>query len=711
MSSVLVSSPQPNGVVEGVLPSEKGNEHERLGTGTAGAAAMAAATPMSPLAQDLSKNMLFAFNSFEYAQIFSDIRGDDDPLRVSLSLLPDQNSSEEHDGQPIVEMLSTLSLEPSARMMQPLSHASFSTQHRTDTTSLNSLVHAGLTSVAELELDQHEAFASLIPHDPSFSPSLDGKGLGEERHRRPSNPWSSPVSGLTQSPTMYPRPFPQQHPNRASKSPHMKPMSASGIQITIRTPSELIGKVTTLCKDQNGCRHLQSLLDEGSLEFTNVIFGEVLAQASTLMVDPFGNYLCQKLVEKCDDEQRVRFIGAVSSSLVHISLNIHGTRAVQKVIDCVEKPEQIEMVALALGTDVVPLVKDLNGNHVIQRCLQKFGPERCQFIFDAVACHLVDVATHRHGCCVLQRCIDHANDFQRKLLVTEIATNALRLVQDPFGNYVVQYVLDLFPPDEQAMIVVKFVGSVTHLSTQKFSSNVMEKCLELAEAPVRQQFLEEICRDHAIPILLNDPYGNYVIQRALGVADTQMFDKLCGKIRPHISSLRSTPNGKRIYSKLMKKFPMIGLSPASMPSPQSGMMVHPAMLNLPPIHRVHYMQGRSNQQAPGGASVLPYSPPSDMDPGSPYGHFVNGSPNHMYEYRQMHHIQFPGLGHPAVVNQVFSPPPMPSLPPSAIPHYMPLLGAARGLESDLFSFSDHDSFFHPSSALDAEYSNTSFASQ
>jgi hypothetical protein len=59
------------------------------------------------------------------------------------------------------------------------------------------------------------------------------------------------------------------------------------------------------------------------------------------------------------------------------------------------------------------MVQDLNGNHVVQRCLHHLGPQYNQFIFDAVAADLVSVATHRHGCCVLQRCIDFASMPQK----------------------------------------------------------------------------------------------------------------------------------------------------------------------------------------------------------------------------------------------------------------------------------------------------------
>lgn len=68
---------------------------------------------------------------------------------------------------------------------------------------------------------------------------------------------------------------------------------------------------------------------------------------------------------------------------------------------------------VALEPNVVALIKDLNGNHVIQKCLHKLSPEHNQFIYDTVSQHCIEVASHKHGCCVYQRCIDHAVQSQK----------------------------------------------------------------------------------------------------------------------------------------------------------------------------------------------------------------------------------------------------------------------------------------------------------
>jgi len=260
-------------------------------------------------------------------------------------------------------------------------------------------------------------------------------------------------------------------------------------------------------------------------------------------------------VEHCTDQQRLLIIEKVAHYLVEISKNMHGTRAVQKLIDHLSDNNQVQTLKKALSANVVTLIQDLNGNHVIQRCLNRFSPHDKQFIYDAVTSHsnCVEVATHRHGCCVLQRCVDFASPEQKVQLVREITSNALILVQDPFGNYVVQYVLDLNLDGLVHELVKRLLGNIVVLSTQKFSSNVIEKCLLVAPQEARALMIEEVIESPNLIHLLQDPFANYVIQTSLSVSDPNQHAKLVQAIKPHMALLRNTPYGKRIQNRILKE--------------------------------------------------------------------------------------------------------------------------------------------------------------
>ncbi|KAG5795488.1 hypothetical protein H9Q69_005480 [Fusarium xylarioides] len=311
-----------------------------------------------------------------------------------------------------------------------------------------------------------------------------------------------------------------------------------------------VGNIYELCKDQHGCRYLQKKLEERNADQVHMIWVETNQHVIELMTDPFGNYLCQKLLEFCNDDERTVLIQNASQDMVRIALNQHGTRALQKMIEYVSTPQQVHIIIEALRYRVVELIQDLNGNHVIQKCLNKLTPPDAQFIFDAVGGSCVEVGTHRHGCCVLQRCIDHASGDQKLWLIQRITEHARILVQDPFGNYVVQYIIDLNEPLFTEPIVLTFKDCITQLSRHKFSSNVIEKCLRCAQPPSKDLIVEELLRNQEMERLLRDSFANYVIQTALEYATPHQKHRLVEAIRPILPQIRTTPYGRRIQAKI-----------------------------------------------------------------------------------------------------------------------------------------------------------------
>jgi len=212
-----------------------------------------------------------------------------------------------------------------------------------------------------------------------------------------------------------------------------------------------------------------------------------------------------------------------------------------------------------LKANVVRLVKDLNGNHVIQKCLTCLAPADNNFIYEAIRGDCVEVATHRHGCCVLQRCIDSATHSQKAMVIDEISRNSLALVQDAFGNYVVQYVLNINDQAVNDEVIRRLSGHIPELSKQKFSSNVVEKCLTIGTQSQQQAIMGEILRggSQVLKDMLLDSFANYVIQKGLSVSKGNQFADLLKAVRPLVEELQTTPAGQKIAAKLIKKYPSL----------------------------------------------------------------------------------------------------------------------------------------------------------
>ena len=183
-----------------------------------------------------------------------------------------------------------------------------------------------------------------------------------------------------------------------------------------------------------------------------------------VMTNQFGNYLCQKLIEVCQVQNLKQFVKATLPSIVDISMDVHGTRAIQTLIEVVGKdPATFHEELLEIGAELNQFIFELsthpNGNHVLQAYLIAFkasnlphekdakGSESLgiysQFIFDACMSYCEAIGSDKHGCCVMQRCLEKGLWTQKLALADVIISRLNVLIEDPYGNYLVQNVLKL----------------------------------------------------------------------------------------------------------------------------------------------------------------------------------------------------------------------------------------------------------------------------
>ncbi|KAF7817456.1 pumilio-like protein 12-like [Senna tora] len=292
------------------------------------------------------------------------------------------------------------------------------------------------------------------------------------------------------------------------------------------------GSILLLAKDKYGCQLLQEMLMKGlKTEDFSRIFLELIGHVNELAQDPFGNYLFQTLVEVCTEEQRTQIIRVITSSdfqFVHICLNFHGSRAAQKLLEHVTTQNQQTILILALIPGVVALTKDFNGHLVILQCLKHFSDQKTK------------------------QFVNHSKGVTKGYLISIIAQLALDLARDRYGNYVVQHLISLRIDTVAKTILRKLQGNFVSLSCNKYSSNVVQKLIESGEEYCRTQIILELLQDTNGPMLLVDPYGNYVIQSALMASKGRIRDAILRLIE--LNSLMMSINifGKKILAQFDK---------------------------------------------------------------------------------------------------------------------------------------------------------------
>jgi len=216
---------------------------------------------------------------------------------------------------------------------------------------------------------------------------------------------------------------------------------------------------------------------------------------------------------------------------------------------------------------------------------------------------------------------------------------------------VVQYVLDVCSDEDVHAVCESVVGKVNLLAIQKFSSNVMEKCLERCTDSTKEKYMAELADTERVRELMMDPFGNYVVQRALSVATHAQAIRLVEAMRPHLVStqpgfpngprsggVRNTAGGRRIMAKICRRFPNFTLS--------AGGSQEELFSQSKPHHRQGSGSGYGGHHGHGGHGF------GGHHGSSPYGAPVHGHGSHRRQ-KPHHYGGDPGViaGTHLVMNQ------------------------------------------------------------
>jgi len=247
-------------------------------------------------------------------------------------------------------------------------------------------------------------------------------------------------------------------------------------------------------------------------------------------------------------------------------LQMYGCRVIQKALESIGPDLQKEIVR-ELDGHVLKCVKDQNGNHVVQKCIECVEPHALSFIINTFHGqvgkeNIYTLSTHPYGCRVIQRILERCTNDQVQPILDELHDQAESLIQDQYGNYVIQHVLEHGKPEDKTKIVAIVRGKVCSYSQHKFASNVVEKCVTYATRQDKTVLIDEVTAYNTdngvttspLTIMMKDQYANYVVQKMIDVAEPSQRKLLMQRIRPHLAQLRKFTYGKHIIAKLEKYF-------------------------------------------------------------------------------------------------------------------------------------------------------------
>ncbi|KHN17619.1 Pumilio like 6, chloroplastic [Glycine soja] len=153
---------------------------------------------------------------------------------------------------------------------------------------------------------------------------------------------------------------------------------------------------------QHGSCFIQQKLESCCVKEKELVFKEVLPHTSKLMTDVFGNYVIQKFFEYGSPEQRKELANRLLCQIPPLGLQMYGCCVVQKALEVIDLEQKAQLVH-ELDGNVMRCVRDQNGNHAIQKCIESIPTKNIDFIIFAFRGEIVILSMHPYGCRVISR--------------------------------------------------------------------------------------------------------------------------------------------------------------------------------------------------------------------------------------------------------------------------------------------------------------------
>ena len=324
------------------------------------------------------------------------------------------------------------------------------------------------------------------------------------------------------------------------------------IDFNTKTNENMIAMI----KDQTRSKFIQKKIEEKSPQFFK-LYEQIKNNLYEIITDPSGNYVIQKYVEYCDKKIITKMLKNLKNNLYDISINKYGTRALQAMLKYMTyTDEEINIILNFIKGNVYNLIKNINGNRVIQSVLDNIKNKKLlSEIYKELNEKFLEISKLKEGGCVFPKLLKNITENDLNIILKTVKENIENLINDEYGNFFIQRCIDL-NKENFNLFLLNFINKnkFINLSCQKYSSNVIENCLN-ENCSIKNDVINLITQKNNVSLLINDRFGNYIVQKCLTVIENkEQFNIVIQQIKDNIKNLNKTNCGRKILENLMKNY-------------------------------------------------------------------------------------------------------------------------------------------------------------
>lgn len=290
--------------------------------------------------------------------------------------------------------------------------------------------------------------------------------------------------------------FTSNKPNNRSTntSADFKNKSSNNIQSPnfssfLQDDTYMLENILILLKDQNGCRMVQQKLKEKGhdKDFVFQFFEKIKPNLNDIVNDQFGNYVTQKFIDIIQNQGDKNLLAAFFERI---------------------------------RNNLYVISVNHYGTRFFQKTLECLTPVYSRLETDGV------------------------NDALRQL----VQEHLFDLILDTNGNHVFQKILFIYPKNKNQFIYDALTKAASKIAKLKQGGCIFGRAFDCATMEQRRQLVLEILNH--FNLLINDEYGNFIIQQIVFLKDYEFNDIIFKAMKDNIATLSKKKFSSNVIDKV-----------------------------------------------------------------------------------------------------------------------------------------------------------------
>lgn len=265
-------------------------------------------------------------------------------------------------------------------------------------------------------------------------------------------------------------------------------------------------------------------------------------------------FVCAHMLMIFSSPAMSRFNGqsleAYGGSIYELCKDQHGCRYLQKQLEN-RNPEQVRMIWLETCSHVIELMTDPFGNYLCQKLFEYCNDDERTVLIQNAAKDMVRIALNQHGTRALQKMIENiSNHDQVQLIIEALGDRVVELIQDLNGNHVIQKCLNKLSSHDAQFIFDAVGTSCVDVGTHRHGCCVLQRCIDHASGDQKILLIQRIT-EHAVT-LVQDPFGNYVVQYIIDLNEPMFTEPLVQRFHSKITQLSRHKFSSNVIEKCLR---------------------------------------------------------------------------------------------------------------------------------------------------------------